>query len=243
MRWLRVAPWLEPSCPTDTLSARGPTRLCNAAAVNPSHGCSCTGTEPGLHPDLLSLGMGPLGHFGVIPQVGDTSLPLRAAARHGGHVSVSPRCPGPLLRPGPGRVRPLQPSSACPEPGRRLRCFRQSQSCPPRRKTRPFSRTGTPSSPPPPPRERASLLHPKTRQAMQDPATGVWTLPLWCRGHRWPHPPPSPRPYDLAPGGGDHPKTLSTPLSPGTCHDPTAAGGFLELGPLQPAPWGLGAPG
>lgn len=48
--------------------------------------------------------------------------------------------------------------------------------------------------------------------------------------------------FSLLGGGGHHPKTLSTPLSPRTCHNPAAPRGFLEL----PAPgWlnGAGCPG
>lgn len=63
---------------------------------------------------------------------------------------------------------------------------------------------------------------------------------IWPRGSGpspcsagWPHPPPPPRPHDLA-AGGDHPKTLSTPLSPRMCRDPAAARGFLELPPRPP---------
>lgn len=173
-----MAPWLEPSCPTDTLSACGPTRLCNAVAVNPSH--SRTGMEPGLHPDLPPLGMGPLGHFGVIPQAGNTRLPPRAAALRGGRRSQVPHHP-PCVSP-PAQHRLPQTGQAAPvvlaepEPP----SLEQDSAFLLRQHTllsiTSTLRAGIPLAP------------------LQDPATGVWTLPLQCRGHRWPHPPPSPIP-------------------------------------------------
>lgn len=74
-RRLRVAPRLEPSCPTDTLSARGHARLCNhglcninpaGPAATPTPGC-CSG----WHPDLPPPGAGVLGRFEAF--WGDTS--------------------------------------------------------------------------------------------------------------------------------------------------------------------------
>lgn len=149
-----------------------------------------------------------MGHFRAFWGV-DTSQPQGhafAAASHSSPRGIyGPQGPGPVSPPRavcvPSGTVPLVPNQAGGSGG-----FGRARAALPRARHSLHPRAGTPSSPSPPPRERASLLHPKTRQIPQDPATGVWTLPL-CHG--WPHPPPPPpRPhptfqlYFLTAGGG-----------------------------------------